>query len=82
MKQPGARELITSSKQLELAIRLYDEGPLRAKELRATGALLAHMERRGIVEALPGGSYLNSVWSLTPTGRKETRRCRKVGKKT
>jgi hypothetical protein len=82
MKQPGARELITSSKQLELAIRLYDEGPLQAKELRATGALLARMERRGLVKALPGGSYLNSIWSLTPMGRKETRRCREVSKKT
>jgi hypothetical protein len=78
MKQPGTRDLITSFRQLEVAIRLCDDGPLRAKELRATGALLAHMEKRGMVKALPGGSYLNSVWTLTPMGKKETRRCRKV----
>ena len=82
MKQTGNSDLITSLKQLEVAIQLYDHGPLRAKELHATGALLAHMEKRGIVKALPGGSYLNSVWTLTPTGRKETLRCREVSKKT
>jgi len=69
---------IDSFRQLEVAILLYDEGPLRAKELHATGALLAHMEKRGIVKALPGGSFLNSIWTLTPSGKKETRRCRKV----
>ena len=68
---------MTSSKQFEVAIRRYDEGPLRAKELHATGALLAHMEKRGIVKAPLGGSYLNSIWTLTPTRRRETRRCRK-----
>jgi hypothetical protein len=57
---------------------LYDKGPLSARELRTAGALLALMERQGMLEALPGGTYKNSMWTLTPKGRLETRRCRKA----
>ena len=69
---------ITSFKQLEVAILLYDKGPLSARELHATGTLLAFMERRGVVEASPGGSGRCANWALTSMGRNETRRCRKA----
>jgi hypothetical protein len=79
MKQP-ARELITSSRQLEVAVRLHDQGPLSARELRATGTLLAYMERRGLIAPVPNAEYLPTTWLLTPAGRKETRRCRRLHK--
>jgi hypothetical protein len=79
MKQ-SARDTITSFRQLEVAVRLYDKGPRSAKELQATGTLLAYMERRGLIVPVPNADYLPTTWMLTPTGRKETCRCRKLYK--
>jgi hypothetical protein len=77
MKQT-ARNMITSPRQLEVALALYGKGPLSARGLRATGTLLAYLERRGLIVPVPNGNYLPTTWALTPNGRKETRRCRKL----
>ncbi len=70
--------VITTLRQLKLAVRLYEKGPLRARELGATGSLLGLMERRGIIEPIPTGTVLAPAWRLTAAGWKETLRCRKL----
>lgn len=77
MKQSGDESTITTPRQFEVAMLLYDRRPRRARALQATGSLLGLMEKRGIIEALPGGTNQGSFWTLTPKGREETRRCRK-----
>jgi len=69
--------MITTERQLEVAVLLYDRRPRRARAINATGSLLGLMEKRGTIEALPGGTNKGSLWTLTPKGREETRRCRK-----
>lgn len=76
----SACDLITSSRQLEVAVVLHDKGPRSARELHATGTLLAYMERRGLIVPVPNADYLPTTWMLTPAGTKETRRCRKAHK--
>jgi hypothetical protein len=69
---------IANSRQLKVAGRLHDRGPLTARELSATGGQLAYLRRAGIVAALPGEDGRPKVWALTPKGIRETRRRRKV----
>jgi len=78
MKSSAPVRTITSFRQLEVAVQLHDKGALSAKQLRATGTLLAYMERRGLIAPVPNADYLPTAWMLTPTGKKETRRCRKT----
>ncbi len=70
-----ARKLSTL-KQFEVAMRLYTKGPLTAAGLHTSGSLLTCLERRRLVEPVPGGA--RAVWKLTSAGRRETRRYRKA----
>ncbi len=69
---------MTSARQLEVALLLYDHGPLSARDLRATGTLLAYMERRGLLAPVTNTDYLPTTWMLTAAGRRETLRCRRL----
>ena len=75
-----AADEIADSKQFKVAVLLCDKGPLTARELSATGALLRQLRRRGLVAALLGEGDRPRVGALTPKGIRETRRYRMVNR--
>lgn len=77
---PKATEMINSFRQFEVALLFYDKGPMRASEVKAHGALLDRMARRGLIESVPSDHWLPAMWKLTTAGRSETLRFRRTYK--
>jgi len=61
-------------RQLRVAMRLFNKGPLSTRELKTTRALLGQMRERGLVAALPLKNRGPRVWALTLKGLREIRR--------
>jgi hypothetical protein len=71
MKAP-ARFAFTTQRQLVVALRMYDRGPLTAREVSTTPALLAEMERQRLVRPVLGRRG-EKAWVLTLRGKEHAR---------
>jgi hypothetical protein len=68
---------IACERQFDIALQLYNRGPLAARELGTNGNMLVRMKRRRLVRLIRAGRKDPKRWSLTTRGREATRRARR-----